>query len=82
MPIALRWSLLPVALARVVAVAGAAAVGSPVARPFALPAVATQEPAAAQPSDGTIAWERDLAAAEQRARAEQKPLLLVFRCER
>lgn len=28
-----------------------------------------------------IAWRRDLAAAREEARAQGKPLLLVFRCE-
>lgn len=69
MSLVLRWSLLPFALTGAVVARSAAAI--------ALPAVA-----AAQESDAAIAWERDLVVAQQRARAEQKPLLLVFRCER
>lgn len=54
--------------------------------PIALASVVVAGSSAAfgspQESAATIAWERELAAAQQRARAEQKPLLLVFRCER
>ena len=33
-------------------------------------------------SGDSIAWQKDLTAAEQAAREQKKPLLVVFRCER
>lgn len=51
-------------------------------RAAAPPAAVAREASAMQEDAPPIEWERDLAAGQERARAEQKPLLLVFRCER